>query len=234
MKFCKDDPGQPKCRLYPSNSSISVPQRASNLLQRYPLINNIMADPKICEVPGIKEICKILENVFNNHVPLVDFDRDHFGTDVTFRGSSWRGKDCDDFSSTIHPGARVLQGDAAIDHNCNGIVGLDGTTGQPYEDLFCNASQRLGIAVLGDSISAHFHIPEEWLDAREFSRATFEHVGFILENELDWPQMSGTTGHVNVSWPNIDGKKNVVSLSYSYSIYINLFRSHSFIVSSSF
>jgi acyloxyacyl hydrolase len=64
----------------------------------------------------------------------------------------------------------------------------------------------MGIAVLGDSISAHFHVPEEWLDARNFSEAAFEHLLFILDNELDWPETSATTGHVNFTWPNIDGQ----------------------------
>ena len=230
LKFCKDDPGQPKCRIYPSKSTISDVQRASDLRRQHPLINQYQANPKICDIPGIKEICKILENVFNNHIPMVDFDGDRFGTGETFRGTSWRGKDCNDFTSSIHPGVRVLQGDSVFDHNCNGIVGLDSTTGTPYEELFCNGSQRLGIAVLGDSISAHFHLPEEWLDAREFSRAAFEHLGFIIENELDWPQMSGTTGHVNVSWPNIIGKKSLIR---STLVYKDLSRSYSFTLPSS-
>jgi len=206
LKFCKDDPGQPKCRIYPSKSSISIVERALELRQKYPLIDSYLADPKICVVPGIKEICKILENVFNNHKPLVDLDSDLFGTEVTMRGSSWRGKDCNDLTSKVHPGAHVVESDSVADHNCNGILGMDSATGKAWEDEFCNETQRLGIAVLGDSISAHFHIPEEWLDARQFSKAAFEHVGFILENELDWPEMSGTTGHINVSWPNIVGK----------------------------
>jgi acyloxyacyl hydrolase len=64
----------------------------------------------------------------------------------------------------------------------------------------------LGIAVLGDSIAAHFHMPEQWLDAREFSEAAFEHLPFILQDELDWPDLSAFTGHINVSWPNIEGQ----------------------------
>ena len=53
----------------------------------------------------------------------------------------------------------------------------------------CNDTKRMGIAVLGDSISAHFHIPEQWLDAqRIFGSAAFEHLPFILEDELDWPR----------------------------------------------
>ncbi|CAF0987919.1 unnamed protein product [Adineta steineri] len=216
LKICHDTAGQPKCRIYPQDPSVSVPQRALDLLRRHPYINaHFNADPKICDFPGIKEICKILDNVFNNHIPLVDLDHDKFGEEVTLRGSSWRGKDCNDASASVHPGAHVVNSDVTVDHNCNGILGMDSTSGRAYEDEFCNDTRRLGIAVLGDSISAHFHIPEQWMDAREFSVAAFEHLPFILENELDWPQMSATTGHVNVSWPNIEGDTR--------SLYLRLF-----------
>jgi len=100
------------------------------------------------------------------------------------------GRDCNDISAKIHPGAQAGQIDVAVDRNCNGIVGIDSSTGKAYEDEYCNDTQRLGIAVLGDSVSAHFHIPEEWVDARQLSIAVFEHLPFILEDELDWPQMS--------------------------------------------
>jgi len=63
----------------------------------------------------------------------------------------------------------------------------------------------MGVAILGDSVSAHFHIPEQWLDAAQLSPASLEHLWYILENELDWPQLSGSTGHVNVTWPTIQG-----------------------------
>ncbi|CAF4947119.1 unnamed protein product, partial [Rotaria socialis] len=75
---------------------------------------------KICQIPGIAEICKILNNAFNNHIPAVDLDNDKFGTEPTLRGSSWRGKDCNDFSSQVYPGAQSVDGDSVIDHNCNG------------------------------------------------------------------------------------------------------------------
>jgi len=199
LKICD----QPQCHLFPHkiSSSISITQRAAELRDRHPSLS----DSKVCEIPGIKEICKIFENVFKNHLPLVDLDDDHFGTESSARGTSWRGKDCDDFSKKIRPGAHSVNGDAVVDENCNGIFGLDSTTGRPYEEEFCNETQRLGIAVLGDSIAAHFHIPEQWIDARQFSPAVFEHLLFIIENELDWPEVSGTTGHINISWPNIEG-----------------------------
>ena len=205
-KLCHDDPGQLKCRAYPAKSTNSFTERTWKLRQRHPLLDAVLSDPKICEIPGIKEICRIIENVFQHHLPVVDLDHDKFGTESTLRGSSWRGKDCNDFDSRIHPGARNVEGDASFDHNCNGIFGRNSATGRPWEEELCNDTQRLGIAVLGDSISAHFHIPEQWLDARQLSPAAFEHLSFILENALDWPQMSYSTGHVNVSWPNIIGK----------------------------
>jgi acyloxyacyl hydrolase len=110
----------------------------------------------------------------------VYLNQNKFGTETTLRGGSWRGRDCNDLSATIHPGRQPVQGDATIDHNCNGIVGMNPSTGQTYEYGLCNDTKRLGIAVLGDSISAHFHMPEQWLDAREFSEAAFEHLPFIL------------------------------------------------------
>ncbi len=221
IKFCTDDPGQPKCRLFPHNtsSSDSISERRENPRLRHRSILS-PSESKVCEIPGIKEICKLLENVFNNHVPLVDFDGDRFGTGSALRGSSWRGKDCDDFSKKIRPGARSVNGDAVVDENCNGIFGLDSTTGRPYEEEFCNNTQRLGIAVLGDSISAHFHIPEQWLDARQLSVAAFEHLLFIIDNELDWPQLSDVTGHINISWPSIEGNCNFSS--YDFLLIFNL------------
>ncbi|CAF1510570.1 unnamed protein product [Rotaria magnacalcarata] len=206
ITLCRDDPGQPECRLFSSKSlsNLSHSQRGANLRQRYPWLPSLLTS-KACDLPGIKEICKIFEEVFNNHMPLVDIDGDRFGTEESFRGSAWRGKDCDDFSSKIRPGARSVMGDYAIDHNCNGIYGMDSSTNKPWEEEFCNDTQRLGIAVLGDSVSAHFHIPEQWLDARQLSVGVFEHLVYIIGNELDWPQLSGTTGHINNTWPNIEG-----------------------------
>ena len=47
-----------------------------------------------------------LYNTFNNHEPLVDLDGDKFSVVETFRGTSWRGKDCNDFEKSIHPGRK--------------------------------------------------------------------------------------------------------------------------------
>lgn len=78
--------------------------------------------------------------------------------------------------------------------------------------MFCKNSQQRGLAVLGDSISAHFHIPEQWLDATQISKEAFDHVLYIIENELDWPQLSGTTGHVQNEWPVVTGNTSSIYL----------------------
>ena len=41
--------------------------------------------------------------------------------------------------------------------------GRDPASGESYEDKFCNNTGQMGIALLGDSIGAHFHLPEQWL-----------------------------------------------------------------------
>jgi acyloxyacyl hydrolase len=129
LKICRTDPGQSECRLYQpgsSSPSTSLAQSGTILRQNHPLLTS-----EICTIPGIAEICKIIERAFKSRLPAVDIDGDRFGTEPTLRGTSWRGKDCDDFSSKIRPGARSVMGDYDVDHNCNGIVGMDSSTGRP-------------------------------------------------------------------------------------------------------
>ncbi|XP_033753792.1 acyloxyacyl hydrolase-like isoform X2 [Pecten maximus] len=170
--------------------------------------------PKICDLPGIKAICNWIAMIFEKHDPAVDLDDDRFSTYATLRGSSWRGKDCDDSRKDIHPGSRPIQSDKDRDSNCNGILGVDPVSGQTYEDLYCKESQARGVIVLGDSLSAHFHIPREWLNTTEISAAAFEPLPFILENEFDWPELSSITGYKNTTFTNvIHGPMNSV---YNY------------------
>ena len=44
------------------------------------------------------------------------------------------------------------------------LKGIDKSDGIPYEDKFCKSSQPRGIISLGDSVTAHFHLPEQWFD----------------------------------------------------------------------
>jgi acyloxyacyl hydrolase len=43
---------------------------------------------------------------------------------------------------------------------CAGIYG--GNETGSYEDLFCKDVPQRGLVVLGDSATAHFHIPPQW------------------------------------------------------------------------
>ncbi|XP_021349961.1 acyloxyacyl hydrolase-like isoform X2 [Mizuhopecten yessoensis] len=164
----------------------------------------IHQDTKICELPGIKIICNWIDKILDKHVPVIDLDGDRYSTFQALRGSSWRGKDCDDSRKDIHPGSRPIQSDRDKDSNCNGIMGVDPVSGQPYEDLYCKDSQARGVVVLGDSISAHFHIPREWLNATEISAAVFKPLPFILGNEFNWPELSSITGYMNNTYTNVN------------------------------
>ncbi|XP_071089043.1 acyloxyacyl hydrolase-like isoform X3 [Haliotis cracherodii] len=202
LPFCHTDPGHQRCQAYPSPSTgfeFGVRKRREVMKQHGLSVEK--AD--ICNLPGIKEICDYIDNIFDKHDPGVDVDTDGFSTVETLRGTSWRGRDCDDSNGDRHPGARPVMNDVAFDSNCNGIYGSDPTSGKTYEEVLCGGTEQRGVAVLGDSISAHFHLPEEWMDARKLSFDVFKHLPFILENEIDWPQMSSATGHGNNSWPEV-------------------------------
>ncbi|RNA11317.1 acyloxyacyl hydrolase [Brachionus plicatilis] len=221
--FCRTDPGHEECHIFPLPST-SIKNRViyfKNGLAR----NNIeIPDAKNnpCNMSIFKPICDYIKKIFDKHEPAIDIDQDGHGTFQTLRGTSWRGKDCDDFSKKIHPGAIPINGDHTSDSNCNGIFGKDSASNRTYEEIFCKNSKPMGFGVLGDSISAHFSIPEQWLDAYQINTAVFEHLTFILENELDWPQLSGMTGialkentrYMNSTWPVVKG--------FTDSIYLKL------------
>ena len=131
-----------------------------------------------CTNPVFKPICDIIERFASDHKPLVDIDGDLFSDMDTFRGTSWRGKDCDDLDDKVYPGRRSHNGDEIFDSNCNGIVGVDPDTGKSYEDQWCNGTGQMGVVVLGDSVGAHFHIPPEYLTAKDLSIETFSNLFF--------------------------------------------------------
>lgn len=75
--------------------------------------------------------------------------------------------------------------------------GIDSNSGRPYEDLFCKGSGQRGVIALGDSVSAHFHIPKEWVLPNKLGNGVLEHLPFVVENQLDWPMMSAFTGVIS-------------------------------------
>ncbi|XP_065191955.1 acyloxyacyl hydrolase-like [Sycon ciliatum] len=221
LGFCKTPAGKPMCHIFPLPSALQhmAPDRLSEHVQtlhtgyvqrarmhknsavrQAATVGSALVD--FCKLPGIEEICKIVERWTNDNRPLDDLDLDGFSMLPTARGSAWRGKDCNDSNGDTHPGRQAVDGDAMADSNCNGILGSD-SAGNTYEDLWCNGSVRYGTAVLGDSIGAHFHIPPEWMNVTELSEKAFANLLYILTNELDWPQLSTATGHYNSSrWPD--------------------------------
>lgn len=167
--------------------------------------------PAICNIPGIKELCELIYNFANNHDPLDDLDGDRYSPMATLRGADWRGKDCDDKSKDVHPGRMPVNGDAESDTNCNGIYGVDPVSNKPYEDIFCSGTGAMGTVVLGDSASAHFHVPPQLFEPAGYDQQTFANLFYMLENEFDWPMLSASTAfYPNTSRfePDISGLVN--------------------------
>jgi acyloxyacyl hydrolase len=157
----------------------------------YPAING---DPWWKKV--LDQLIAPFVNTFDLHVPLDDIDGDHYSIVETFRGSAWRGKDCDDKSNSVYPGRKFNNAtdDARKDNNCNGIYGIDPVSGKSYEDLFCTGTGQLGVAVLGDSASAHFRIPPQFVTADTINKETYSHFLRFASLEADWPHLSTITG----------------------------------------
>eukprot|EP01012_Entosiphon_sulcatum_P057106 TRINITY_DN8082_c0_g1_i1.p1 TRINITY_DN8082_c0_g1~~TRINITY_DN8082_c0_g1_i1.p1 ORF type:complete len:570 (+),score=119.58 TRINITY_DN8082_c0_g1_i1:29-1711(+) len=184
------------CRLFPPPSKellgATYDEHVAAISQKVAF----KAPPKwLCQIAPA--ICDIINRV-SNHKPAIDFDNDLFGTEQTLRGTNWRGKDCNDFNGNIHPGRQPLSEDKVEDGNCNGIAGID-LVGKSYEKLWCDNTSAMGVAIAGDSAAAHFRIPPDWLNATALSNKTFAHLLGAVEDELDWPMLSGSTGYMNSS-----------------------------------
>lgn len=134
-----------------------------------------------------------LINFVDGHLPLVDSDGDRFAPPEAkrLRGSDWRGADCNDELKDVYPGRKASSYDPSVDHNCNGISGGNETVAS-YEELFCSNSEQRGIIILGDSATAHFHIPPQWLTAQGWN---MDQLLPDAANELDQPHCSWGTGH---------------------------------------
>jgi acyloxyacyl hydrolase len=143
---------------------------------------------------GHNVTCKI-KAFADEHYPLQDHDGDRYsmGEFKRLRGSHWRGTDCDDKKDDVYPGRKVTAYESSVDHNCNGIFGGN-STAPSYEELFCADSQPRGLVMLGDSATAHFHIPPQWITADGWNVDQFVPVAM---NELDFPMCSWGTGHVS-------------------------------------
>lgn len=153
---------------------------------------------------GLDIVCDF-ERPFDQHLPMIDHDNDaHAGDPLAgdfltlhLRGRDWRGRDCNDSDAAVYPGRVPAGGDASVDTNCNGIVGVEPASGTPYEQLWCSGDNApMGLAILGDSAAAHFHIPPQYLNAPSWNLTGLVE---LAANEADWPACSWATAFRNAS-----------------------------------
>jgi acyloxyacyl hydrolase len=203
INMCKDT--APVCRLFPAKKGRSNAMHAAHIVairKHFAAQHASVTGQKFNVCTIVPAVCKV-----EDHLPFFDTDGDRFSTAPTLRGTDWRGTDCDDYNSTIFPGRD--SNDALGDYNCNNISGVDATSGMTYEDAWCKGTGAMGVAALGDSATAHFHIPPTYMTAADLSKATFANVIRDIENELDWPMLSWSTGHLdpNNFMPDISGPR---------------------------
>eukprot|EP00002_Diphylleia_rotans_P012580 TRINITY_DN2460_c0_g2_i1.p1 TRINITY_DN2460_c0_g2~~TRINITY_DN2460_c0_g2_i1.p1 ORF type:complete len:545 (+),score=119.79 TRINITY_DN2460_c0_g2_i1:54-1688(+) len=130
-----------------------------------------------------------------SYEPTIDLDADfHSPNRGGLRGVDWRGRDCNDRDSNTRPGVYDEARFPNIDRNCNGISGAD-SRGVSYESQFCDTTRTVSLVTLGDSASAGFRIPEQWLDPENCGDWCFmDTIKQGALNELDWPHKSAMTG----------------------------------------
>ena len=139
-----------------------------------------------------------MDRFIDGHYPIFDDDGDSFALKENrgFRGSNWRGADCDDSDAHVYPGRKQnnYSYNVSIDHDCNGIFGVDPDTGMSWEETLCSITPRRGLIHIGDSASAHFHIPPQW-----FTENGWNLNNLIPDavNELDQPSCAWGTGYRN-------------------------------------
>lgn len=146
LRICFKETGLPYCHAFPPKqgdfqSSVARAKRKlagkKSYWKTHSQEHDEMFDP--CSLPELKELCELLAKVFTNDLPIFDPDKDLFSSYLqSWRGVSWRGRDCHDGDSKVHPGAKPVKGDIFSDSNCNGIKGFDPDTGLSYEDLLCS------------------------------------------------------------------------------------------------
>eukprot|EP01029_Cantina_marsupialis_P020485 TRINITY_DN47_c1_g2_i1.p1 TRINITY_DN47_c1_g2~~TRINITY_DN47_c1_g2_i1.p1 ORF type:complete len:624 (-),score=229.24 TRINITY_DN47_c1_g2_i1:149-2020(-) len=160
------------------------------------------------------------DRFIQKHLPLDDDDEDGFSQGKksnigdAFRGAHWRGRDCDDTNGDIRPGrVTPVSNDYNVDHNCNGISGVD-TTGASYEEKFCKDTPPRGMAIIGDSATAHFHLPPELLNPHTLGLRATNNLVEKGADELDVPQCSWSTGHSQYCPPSSKAIKSIYERMY--------------------
>nr|XP_033786106.1 acyloxyacyl hydrolase isoform X2 [Geotrypetes seraphini] len=199
LNLCRKKTEMPYCHIYrlpKEGLKVSI-KNARRIVKNPAPLKKHTGLPSVCSLPFLSEICQKIKHTIESEVPFKDFDQDNFSVLSYFRGYDWRGKDCNDLNDTVYPGRSPSNWDIQQDSNCNGIWGIDPEDGIPYEKKFCEGTDSKGVIVLGDSSTAHFHIPPEWLTAEKISLKTFSNLPVTIFNEFDWPQFSSYTGFLN-------------------------------------
>ena len=214
--LCYDENQTGMCHLFPvPDSYIEQPQVLNITEGEKKLVSYmiIQALPWICWIPGVKQLCDAFDNAFHRILPALDVDGDGHSPVEELRGSLWRGRDCHDGDSEIHPGRRPYEGDILADTNCNGISGINLTSGLAYEEELCGGSGARGVIYIGDSVGAHFHVPPQWFSPMEMEAAMFVNITDVVSREADWPDLGFATGFRNSSMPAlISGKTDSIYL----------------------
>jgi acyloxyacyl hydrolase len=115
--------------------------------------------------------------------PFIDLDKDWFSSVHSIpRGANWRGRDCNDWNHKVRPG--VLEAKSGrSDNDCNGIPA-------DFEQQYCSgANAPRQLIQLGDSATAGFMIPVEWLKLKNLS-----HVLPTIIDEFDHPEQAWGSG----------------------------------------
>ena len=85
--------------------------------------------------------------------------------------------------------SRPPNGDRLLDTNCNGIHGVNSTSGVPWEEELCGGSGQRGVIYIGDSVGAHFHAPPKWFTPKLLTTGILQNLSFVVANEADWPDL---------------------------------------------
>lgn len=195
IKICQT-PDTDQCRLHPphstrpraTTSTASDPNWKVRAAELFPSI------PK--ETPW-QWIMDLINRLAQKHEPIVDIDRDMYSDAPHLRGSTWRGKDCNDLDAKIHPGAKhnPYRG-SGVDHDCNGIYGMS-PDGIEWDQKLCKGSKQTGVVVMGDSAGAHFEIPPQYITASQIGPGTYKDLWAVVTDEIDRPHRSAYTGYEN-------------------------------------
>ncbi|XP_059474364.1 acyloxyacyl hydrolase-like isoform X2 [Neocloeon triangulifer] len=204
--LCYKSPGEKYCHLFPKPNVSGFHSSVTKAT-----LKSEKQGWNLCSLPGIKDICEDINRSLERIQPAVDVDTDWFSTVQSARGSFWRGKDCDDTDTVTYPGRQPVLGDAFLDTNCNGIFGIDPSSATAWETILCTGAIGRGLIYMGDSVGAHFHFPERWMDPLQVAQINpwkiptelVQNVTQWILNEGDWPHLGFATGYQNNTQPSL-------------------------------